>query len=176
MLVLLDAQPRRPADFAAASFLAHDDARVRREALKLCLNQPAEREAGLVAGLADPDPQVHQLALVAAQTDCPAAARTVLIRLLTGGTMGPDQRALAFKVLGRTRAPEALQLLLRVVDGGKTWFGRRRLVPKTRDMLGALTALAAGWDRHPQARAMLQRAQRSSDPEVRAAAGGAATA
>jgi hypothetical protein len=139
--------------------------------LKLRLKIPAEREPGIVEGLGDSDPQVVQLALVAAQADCPAGAVAALARGLVRRTIPAELRPMAIRVLGRSRAPDALHALLTLADGGKTWFGRRRLPPKSADLLAALVALAGGWSQHPTARTILALAARGGDPEIRAAAG-----
>jgi hypothetical protein len=170
MLVLLETQPRVPAGFSAAGFLRHEDARVRREAIKLCLKIPAERSAALIAGFRDPDPQVYQLALVAAQMGCPAEAVAALARRLANETAESDQHPLALKLLGSTRSAEAVKVLLRVVDGGRSWYGRRQLAPKSRELLSALEALATGWGGHPGARRVLARARQSADADIREAA------
>ena len=171
MLVLLDALPKPPEGFSPAPYAGHADARVRREALKLRLKLPTEREAGMLAGAQDPDPQVVQLALIAAQQSCPAPVLQAVTRRFADPTFGPELRLLAIKVLGRAHSPDALHALLEIVDGGTTWLGRRRLPPKSPELLAALVALAGGWSRHPRARAVLGQAGRANDAEIRAAAG-----
>jgi hypothetical protein len=173
MLVLLDSLSKLPEGFAPAPYAAHPDARVRREALKLRLKVPADREAGILAGLEDPDAQVAQLALIAAQQGCSSAALAVITRRLTDGTYAEEIRVPGIKALGRSHSPEALDVLLAFTDGGTNWFGRRRLPPKSPELLAALVSLAGGWSRHPRARQVLARAGRAPDPEIRAAAGAA---
>jgi hypothetical protein len=73
-------------------------------------------------------------------------------------------------VLGAVTAPAARDALLHLVDGGRTFLGRRRLAPKSPEVVAALAALFAGWRRDPQARALLALAQKSKDPELRLAA------
>jgi hypothetical protein len=174
MLVLLDTLPGLPEGFSPARWATHADARVRREALKLRLKLPEERGAALVAALDDPDAQVAGIALRAAQQGCPDGAVAVLDRRLAArGTAGfpPELRPSAIKALGRARTADAVQLLLRLTDGGRTWLGRPKLPAKTAELVAALTALAAGWGQDPRARAVLLRGARSSDPEIRAASG-----
>lgn len=171
MLVLLDSFPALPESFAPATFATHDDPRVRREALKLRLKMPKERDAAIVDGLNDLDPQVTQLALIAAQQDFPPAAAAVINRRIAARTFGAEERALAVKLISRSHRPEVLDALLSIADGGRTWFGRRRLRPKSPELLAALIALAGAWSSHPRARALLVLAGRSNDAEIRAAAG-----
>jgi hypothetical protein len=87
------------------------------------------------------------------------------------GALPADLRLVAIKALGRGTGGQALDALLRIVDGGRTWFGRPKLPAKSPELIAALLALAAGWGTEGRARALLQRAGRSADPEIRAAAG-----
>ena len=173
LLGLLQDLPGLPADFSAAPFAAHDDARVRREALRLQFRLPAERDQALVAALRDDDPRALQFALHAARQGCPPAALPVVIARARDRALDPDLRVLAIRVLGGTRAPQVVTPLLELCDGGTSLFGRRRLRPKSPELLAALSALA-GWASDPRVAPVLSGAGRSEDPEVRAAAGGAA--
>src|SRR5712664_2408251 len=74
LLLILDGLPALPDGFRAAAFIAHEDARVRREALKVSLKVPAEREAALLGALSDADPRMVRVALTAALEDCPPSA------------------------------------------------------------------------------------------------------
>jgi hypothetical protein len=114
---------------------------------------------------------VTQLALIAAQQELPPGAAAVINRRMAARSFGAEERALAVKLLARSHRPEALDMLLTIADGGRTWFGRRRLRSKSPELLAALIALAGAWSGHPRARALLELAARSNDPEVRAAAG-----
>ena len=60
-------------------------------------------------------------------------------------------------------------MLIALTDGGRTLFGRHRLLPKSPEFLSALSALAAGWGREPRAIAVLARAALSVDRDIRAA-------
>jgi HEAT repeat protein len=162
-----------PATFSAARFAAHSDGRVRREALRLQFRLPAERDQALVAALGDDDPRALQFALHAARQGCPAAAVPVVIARAQDRALDSDVRALAIRVLGSTRAPQALVPLLELVDGGTSFFGRRKLRPKSPEMLAALAALAAGWSGDRRVGPLLSSAGRSDDPDIRATVGGA---
>src|SRR6266508_1505358 len=76
LLVILDGLPALPDGFRAAAFIAHADARVRREAYKVALKVPAERERALLGALRDADARTVRLGLTAALEDCPAGALT----------------------------------------------------------------------------------------------------
>jgi hypothetical protein len=168
LLIVLDALPSLPPGFTAAPFTTHADARVRREALKLALKASGtEREPALLGALRDPDPRTGRLALTAALEACPPAALALVVDIALDARRGSELRVLAIKVLGRAHAAAALGALLQLADGGKTLLGRRKLAPRSLELLAALGALAAGWGRDPRVRALLAVAASSKDPEVR---------
>lgn len=170
LLVVLDGLPRLPPGFLTAPFAAHADARVRREALKLALKVPAEREAAILVALRDSDPRTTRLALIAALEACPTAAVPLVVEIALDARRSPDVRVPAIRVLGRTRQPSALAGLLQVADGGRSMFGRRKLATRSIELVAAVAALASGWVRDPRARALLAVAAASKDPELRRAA------
>lgn len=170
LLLVLDGLPVLPDGFSTARFAAHEDARVRREALKVSLKVPAERERALVGALRDDDPRTLRLALTAALDDCPPNVVPLITQIVLDQAMGSELRVLAIKVLGRVRNDAALSTLLQLVDGGRNWLGRPRLAPRSLELIAALLALAAGWRNDKRAAALLQLATESSDPEIRTAA------
>jgi hypothetical protein len=179
MLVLLDALPRLPPEFSPEPYLAHADPRVRREAVKLQLKvaRAAEdiggkgsgpgREGALRAALQDKDPRTLRIALTALQDECADGLVPLVIEVAGGGRAPSELRVLAVRALGRARSPLALETLLRLTDGGRTFWGRRKLAPKRPEFLAALTALATGWATNDRALDILARAAVSDDPEVR---------
>src|SRR6266496_2601332 len=170
LLLILDGLPALPTGFSTAAFTAHEDARVRREALKVTLKVPVEREPALLGALRDSDPRMARLALAAALEDCPPSALTVVAELARATATPSELRVLAIKVLGRVRNSVGLNALLALVDGGTNWLGRPRLAARSLELLAALMALAAGWRNDVQAAALLALAAASSDPDVRSAA------
>jgi len=167
LLVVLDTLPTLPEGFSAARFSAHADARVRREALKLALKAPAERERALMGALHDPDPRTARLALSAALDNCPVAAVPLVAAVARDGRAASELRVLAIKVLGRSRHPPALAALLSLTDGGTSWLGRPKLPTRSIELVAAVMALAAGWSSDARARAVLALAAASRDPDVR---------
>src|SRR5467141_2714752 len=119
LLLILDGLPALPEGFRAAAFIAHEDARVRREALKVSLKDSAEREPALLGALRDADPRMVRVALTAALEDCPASALPPITQIVHDQTVASELRVLAIKVLGRVRNVAALTALLEIVDGGK---------------------------------------------------------
>ncbi len=172
LLALLEELGPPPPGFSAAPYMQHADARVRWQAVKLQLKLPGGRDEALVAGLRDQDPRTLRLALslaVALQAS-PDAAVPLLVNRATDRTLAGDQRALAVRCLGYTKAPAALETLLQLTAGGRTLFGRERLAGKSPELLVALAALATGWRDDPRARARLSIAASSTDGEIRHAA------
>jgi hypothetical protein len=170
LLIVLDGLSQLPDGFSTTMFVGHADVRVRREAVKLALKIPAERELALLGALCDPDPRLVRLGLSAALEQCPPSAVQFVTRLAEDSSQTSELRVLAIKVLGRARSQAALGVLLRMVDGGRTWRGRPRLAARSLELVAALMALAHGWADDRQARAVLALAAMSADPDVRNAA------
>jgi len=167
LLVVLDALPTLPEGFSAAPFAAHADARVRREALKLALRVPAERERALIGALRDRDPRTARQALSAALDNCPPLVVPLIVAVARDASTASELRVLAIKVLGRTRHPAALAALLGLTDGGTTWRGRPKLPARSIELVAAVMSLAAGWTSDARTRAVLALAAASKDPDVR---------
>jgi HEAT repeat protein len=170
LLALLEEWPERPPEFTAMPYAIHPDVRVRRQALKLQLRMPAEREQAIAGALADPDPQVVTWGLLAAQSGLPESALPLVeTHARPGGP--PELRSLALKALGQSRDPTVLPILLAATEGGRTLLGRPKLPPKSRELLAALRALADGWSHDPRVATVLARAGASDDADIRAAVG-----
>src|SRR5437879_580144 len=170
LLLILDGLPELPQGFSSTAFTAHEDARVRREALKVSLKVPAERERALLVALRDADPRTVRLALTTALDDCPPSALPLITQLVRDESVIPELRVLAIKVLGRVGNTAALNALLQLVDGGTSWLGRPKLANRSLEFLAALMALAAGWRNDVRVGALLALAATSNDPDVRNAA------
>jgi hypothetical protein len=170
MLTLLSELPA-PTPPIPPGLLEHGDARVRREALRVLLRDPAMRDAALERALVDPDERIVRAALLAAQQGCPARAVPAVAALTTGAAL-EAQRVLAVRVLGACAEKSALEALLALTTPRKGLFGAKP-PPKTPEYLAALGALG-GYAADPRARAIREGAARSSDPEIAAAAGGRA--
>jgi hypothetical protein len=171
ILVLIGRLGHWPEDFSPMSYTVSPDARIRREAIKLLLESPQHAGEGTLLGLRDPDSGIATLAATAANENCPAAALPLLERITVDPERPSDLRAITLRILARTRAPEALRLLLAVVMTRRLWF-TRRLAPKSPLLLSALTALSNHWREDASAREVLSMAKLHPDPEIRAAAVG----
>jgi hypothetical protein len=173
ILLLIGRLGTWPEGFSPLSYAAHPDPRIRREAVKLLLESPGHTKDGILLGLRDADDGIATLSATTALESCPVEALALVSRLASDERRMPELRALALRILARTRAPEALRLLLVLAVSRRRLFGRR-LAPKSPVLLAALAGLASFWREDPAAMDVLSQAYQHSDPEIRAAAGGTA--
>jgi hypothetical protein len=169
LLALLGSLPEIPADFSAAPYAEHDDPRVRREAVKLMLRIPGQRDDAILAMLGDDDEANVRLGLGAALEGCPPAAVHRLMILLNDRRLSAEIRALAIRTLGTIRSPATRDWLVTHALTKPRWFRRRRLLPRTPELLAVLSALGRGFKNDPQAQLVLRLASESSDPAIRKA-------
>ena len=169
ILLLLGKRGSWPAEFSPVTYAMHADPRIRREAVKLMLESPVHHAEGVMIGLEDADEGIVGQALVSALESCPAEAIPQVERIATDTRRPSEMRVSAVRILGRTRAPQALRLLVGIALTRRFWF-RTRLAPKSPELLAILSALAAQWRDDPLAASVLIHAQGHSDPEIRAAA------
>ncbi len=170
MLILLQRVRQLPSGFSAEPWMRHPDPRVRYEAIQLQLALPSERELAVRAALADDDPRVLRLGLMAVQAECPRSSTALVVTLVLRGNVAEDLRVLAIRALARTSESAARDALLHLVDGGHTLLGRPKLAPATSICIAALRALAEAWPADSTVSAMLAIAAASADPELRQAA------
>ena len=170
MLSVLRSWKYSPADVSLQKHAAHPDSRVRREALQLLLEcDPGRRDDAIILGLRDNDPQNVHLALQAARGACPAGAVNALAALIGAPTTPAFLRLPAIRLLADIGNAAALDVLLRVVDAGSSLMGKRKLAPKSPEVLAALTALRA-YRGDRRAAELLSAAEASRDDELRLAA------
>lgn len=175
MLALLRTWKSAPREVSLEAHCAHPDARVRREALQLLLEaDPGRREEAIVMGLRDHDPQNVHIALQAARGACPPKAILALTFLIEAPTTPPFLRLPAIRLLGEFGTGAALDALLKFVDGGSGLMGKKKLAPKSPEMLAALAAMRSYRGGDKRAAALLAVAEASGDEEIRAAAAGKA--
>ena len=171
LLTLLVLLPKVPDGFSPQLFLTHSDERVRREALKLMLRMPRasadddhrgaersrrwHREDGDGGG-ARPLPE-GGAAADHAQRRAPLRASRRCARS-------------AFASSAHRADPETLEWLLGYAVKRTKILRRMKLLPKSTEMLAALAGLAHGWNEEPSVKSVLERAQKSKDNDVRAAA------
>ncbi|HEU5170549.1 MAG TPA: hypothetical protein VFU46_08420 [Gemmatimonadales bacterium] len=172
MLLLLGAADPPPPGFTPMPYLAHADARVRREALRIALRRPSLRDGAIARGLADPDEQNLRIAVAAALDGCPAVAVPLVARRLEQPTLGPELRLLLIRVLAAASTPGARDWLVQRCIVRRRLLPGKRLAPKSPELLAALAALAARWAADAGAAEVLRVAGASPDGELRAAASG----
>lgn len=170
MLAMLNEMQHVPTAFSPGNFARHADARVRREAIALWLRVPSELEQAIVAALKDSDERILRLGVAAAQRSTPESAVPLISTRLVQEHLPADIRIRLVRLLGQVRNPLAVDALLKLIVAGKTFFGKIKLAEKTPFLLVALATLATSWQRDARARVVLERAARSKDPEIRAAA------
>jgi hypothetical protein len=151
-------------------YASNPDPRVRREAVKMLLKDPATRERVIYTALADADEREAHMARTAASEACPRGAVPLITARLASKDLSPDSRALGIRALASLKTPDILEMLLRMTTAGKTFFGRQRLAPKSPEMLAALSALCTFWARNEKALAVLTVAGTHPDGEIRMAA------
>ncbi len=81
MLVLLEQSGRVPDGFSASTWTAHQNARVRHQAIRLQLTLAAERDQALRTALEDADARIWRVGLMALRQECPRFLHEVLARL-----------------------------------------------------------------------------------------------
>lgn len=168
MLQLLREAALAPAG-GALPFARDEHPLVRAEAMRLALLLPEERERALALGLREGADELLALAMASARENLPAALVPALAARTADEALEPAVRVQLIELLGSTRSALAAEPLLRLVVRGRNLFGRLRLAPSSPVVIAALRALAALPAPTRRVRDVLDRAQRSSAPEIRAA-------
>jgi hypothetical protein len=170
MLVLLGAMRTRPPEFTPRAFLGHPDPLVRREALKMALRVPELRDEAISRGLGEADEQNLRMAIASALDGCPPQALPFVERQLQDRNHPPELRALLIRAVGAIAAPAACGWLVNRCLTKRVLLPGMRLVPKSAELVAAVTALALRWAHDPGAAEVLRLAARSRDAELQAAA------
>lgn len=170
LLVLLGRIGSWPSELPTPPYLAHADPRVRREAIKLLIESPGRRDAGLTVGVMDGDETIRTLALTAALDGCPGHALTMVERIIADETCTSETHVLAIRVLARSGESEVVDTLVGLAMVRRFRFLPARIAPKSPKVLAALAGLACHWSADPRAAEVLTRARRHRDLEVREAA------
>jgi hypothetical protein len=172
LLALLGSLPEIPGDFDASPYMDNDDARVRRETLKLMLRISSQRADAVLTALGDDDDVNIRMGLTAALEGCPPAAVPRLMVLLNDRRNSAELRSMAIRVLGTIRTPATRDWLVAHALTKQGWFRRRRLLPKTPELLAVLASLARSFPQDPNAQPVLRLASDSNDQDIRRAATG----
>jgi hypothetical protein len=156
-------------DTDVVALAAHEDGRVRREALKLLLKDPERRAATLARILEDDEPRVVQLVRGAEDVTLSRSALPVVLDLL-GDEEHEALHPSLIRLLARITDPQARDALVGQAVRGKNLLGQPRFDPATPASLAALEALASHWSHDASAVDILNRALETDDPAVQTAA------
>ena len=170
ILVLLGRLGVWPDGFSPEEYAVDPDPRIRREAIKMMLDSAAHRAAAIIQGLNDADDGILGLALSSVLDSCPPEAISHLERIAGDPKRHAEARVLAIRAIARGGTRTALGLLRDLALPPRRWL-RRRLAPKSPELLAALSGMAVHWRNDPIAADVLTLAMQHSDPEIRAAAG-----
>ena len=110
-----------------------------------------------------------RLGLASLQQDCPPTYTGRVAAIAGDVKADPEVRLLAVNALARASEPDARDVLIAVVDAGRTLFGRQKIAAKTPVVLAALRALAHACPDEPRVAAILKRGVQSPDPDIRQA-------
>jgi len=168
LLSLLGRLGALPPGFSAINYLASNEALVRREAVRLLLRDPAEREETIMSALTDTDDRVVFAGLTVAQEKCPSAGIELIKQRVDRGELDSQLRTMGIRIVAQQRTPETLAWLLGYVVTEGHWPRRPKLRPSSPEMLAALSVIAAYWASDPAAETAITLAERSRDSEVRA--------
>src|SRR5262249_36916813 len=101
---------------------------------------------------------------------CPKPAVPLIVRHVERKSVLPELRALGLRVVGSARDESTLPWLLNFAVTRTKFLRREKLLPKSPEMLAALTGLASGWSEDAGVAGGRERAQRSKEPESPAGA------
>lgn len=174
MLVLLGALDEQPVGFSASPYLTDADARVRREAVKIAVREPADRDEALSAGLTDTSELVIVAALAGLRDRIPEPLVPVVMAIAEREDLSRETRALAVRAAARHGGNQVCEWLVGQAVR-RRWFLPFKLAARTELLPAIVSALRAGWPDTPHVRRILLLAARSNDAELRAAAARADT-
>ncbi|HEY2377806.1 MAG TPA: hypothetical protein VGH98_17670 [Gemmatimonadaceae bacterium] len=155
-----------PLEVDLRRFLRHEDAHVRREAVRLLLRGP-KRDEALLAGLGDEDGRIVYLALTNALERCSREGLSLIRGRVERGELDASLRALGIRAVATMRTSDTLRWLIDRVTTRSALLRRRKLLPTSPETLAALTAIWMSWRQDPEAGEVLGLASRSKIAEVR---------
>jgi hypothetical protein len=168
LISLLGKLTALPAGFSPRGFLDSDDPLVRREAVRLLLRNPAERDETIMSALSDVDDRVVFAGLTVAQERCPAAGIELIKQRVDRGELDSQLRTMGIRIVAQQHNAETLAWFLRFVLTEAHWPRRPKLRASTPEMLAALSMIATNWRTDPASETAIKLAEHSRDPEVRA--------
>ena len=159
--------PAAPEGFPAKRYIDGQEPLVRREAIRLMLRSPADRDEAVLGALADPDDRVVLVALQAgSEHRLPRAALTRLMKLLNAGSRPAELRALGISLLEQFASPAIRQWLIKRVLVRRGIFRRLALAPKSPELGASLGVLARAFPGDPHTAAVWRRVEASGNPDL----------
>jgi hypothetical protein len=168
LLVLLGKLSALPSGFSARPFLDNQEPLVRREAVRLLLRNPADRDETIMSALSDGDDRVVFAGLTVAQERCPAAGIELIRQRVDRGELDSQLRTMGIRIVAQQHNASTLAWFLGFILTEAHWPRRPKLRASTPEMLAALSMIASNWRTDPAAETALKLAEQSRDPEVRA--------
>ncbi|MEP7327337.1 MAG: hypothetical protein ABI836_15415 [Gemmatimonadota bacterium] len=169
LLGLLGTLPALPPGFSPLPYCTHTDPRVRREALKLAWNIPDLYNEAVQQAVRDSDPQIVTIGLTIATERLPPGCGSAIIAVARRREWPSEIRVQAIRALGQVKTAQARACLIEMALAKRRWFRAHRLVPRSAELLAAVTVLATTWPEDPAALEVLRLAGQSRDDAVRAA-------
>ncbi|HEY4735387.1 MAG TPA: hypothetical protein VIH53_12675 [Gemmatimonadaceae bacterium] len=167
LLVLVGKLAALPTGFSPRAFLDNDEPLVRREAVRLLLRNPADRDETIMSALSDADDRVVFAGLTVAQERCPPAGIDLIRQRVDRGELDSQLRTMGIRIVAQQHNADTLAWFLHFILTEAHWPRRPKLRPSTPEMLAALSMVASNWRTDPAAETALRLAEQSKDPEVR---------
>ncbi|HZF73937.1 MAG TPA: hypothetical protein VEZ51_10925 [Gemmatimonadaceae bacterium] len=171
LLALLGKLAALPAGFSPRPFLDNEEALVRREAVRLLLRNPADRDETIMGALSDADDRVVFAGLTVAQERCPSSGIELIKQRVDRGELDSQLRTMGIRIVAQQHNADTLAWFLSYVVTEAHWPRRPKLKSATPEMLAALSIIATNWRSDPAADTAIKLAEQSRDSEVRAKVG-----
>ena len=168
LLTLMGKLTTLPPGFSPRSFLDNEEPLVRREAVRMLLRVPAERDETIMSALSDVDDRVVFAGLTVAQERCPPAGIELIKQRVDRGELDSQLRTMGIRIVSQQHNADTLAWFLSYVVTEAHWPRRPKLKPATPEMLAALSMIATNWRTDPAADTAIKLAEQSKDAEVRA--------
>jgi hypothetical protein len=172
ILAVMAQLPKVDAIARVVPLLRNEEPRVRMEALRVLLRDPATRAEAVSAALETGEVPLARTALAALGGTCPPELVAPVLGVLA--LDDEDAQMQAIRLIGDSGNPLIVPPLMALVRERGGLFRRWRLRPKGPVMLSALGVLARRWGTHRPVLSVLQLASRSHDADVRRMVGGPA--
>jgi hypothetical protein len=168
LLALLGKLTTLPPGFSPRSFLDNEEPLVRREAVRLLLRNPGERDETIMSALSDADDRVVFAGLTVAQERCPAPGIALIKQRVDRGELDSQLRTMGIRIVAQQHNADTLSWFLGHIVAEAHWPRRPKLKAATPEMLAALSMVATNWRTDPAAETAIKLAGLSKDAEVRA--------